>query len=96
MYLFEVHAPFFPSPMHLSTLRAALLVALFAFPALAFAQGTVRGTVTDAETDQPLPGVTVFVQATNTGTTTDVDGGYELTLPPGQLQRMWPRVFCTS
>ena len=84
MYLFEVHAPFFPSPMHLSTLRAALLVALFAFPALASAQGTVRGTVTDAETDQPLPGVTVFVQATNTGTTTDVDGGYELTLPPGQ------------
>lgn len=41
----------------------------------------VRGTVTDAETEDPLPGVNVVVQGTTTGTTTDVTGEYELTLP---------------
>ena len=70
--------------MRLATRRAALLAALLALPLAAAAQGTVSGTVTDAETDQPLPGVTVFVQASNIGTTTDADGAYELSLPPGQ------------
>ena len=70
--------------MALSPVRLALAAVLLALPSIAVAQGTVSGTVTDAETDQPLPGVTVFVRASNVGTTTDVDGVYELALPPGQ------------
>lgn len=38
---------------------------------------TVSGTVTDGE--MPLPGVNVFVDGTNNGTTTDFDGNYNLT-----------------
>lgn len=44
-----------------------------------FAQtATVSGTVTDAETGQPLPGVNVLVKGTGTGATTDLDGDYRL------------------
>ncbi|MEM6842214.1 MAG: TonB-dependent receptor [Bacteroidota bacterium] len=41
---------------------------------------TVRGTVTDLETDEPLPGVNVLAKGTTTGTVTDVDGNYRLTV----------------
>jgi TonB-dependent starch-binding outer membrane protein SusC len=43
-------------------------------------QRTIRGTVTD-DTGSPLPGVTVVVQGTTTGTVTNVDGGYQLDVP---------------
>lgn len=42
---------------------------------------TVTGVVTDASTDAPLPGVNVVVEGTTTGTTTDIDGRYSLTVP---------------
>lgn len=38
---------------------------------------TVRGTVVD-EANEPLPGATVFIKGTKTGTSTDVDGNFEL------------------
>lgn len=38
---------------------------------------TVSGTVTD-ESDQPLPGVTVIVKGTTTGTVTNADGDYSV------------------
>lgn len=41
---------------------------------------TIRGTVTDVETDEPLPGVNVLAKGTTTGTVTDVDGNYRLTV----------------
>lgn len=41
---------------------------------------TIRGTVTDAE-GQPIPGATVSVKGTSTGTATDIDGQYSLTVP---------------
>jgi len=44
-------------------------------------QITVSGTVTDAETDEPLPGVNIVVQGTTTGTTTDMDGNYTIEAP---------------
>jgi len=40
---------------------------------------TITGTVVD-ETNQPLPGVTVVLEGTTTGTITDFDGKYSLTL----------------
>lgn len=41
---------------------------------------TVRGQVTD-ENSEPLPGVNIVVKNTTTGTVTNIDGGYRLTVP---------------
>ena len=41
----------------------------------------ISGTVTDAQTGDPLPGVNIVVQGTTTGTTTDMDGNYTLEVP---------------
>ncbi len=54
---------------------------IMAFSTGAWAQQkTINGTVTD-DTGSPLPGVTVVVQGTTTGTITNVDGGYQLEVP---------------
>ena len=48
----------------------------------AFAQEiTLKGVVTAADDEQPLPGVSVVVQGTTTGTVTDFEGNYELQVP---------------
>jgi hypothetical protein len=43
-------------------------------------QIVVSGTVTDAETSEGLPGVTVVVKGTTIGTITGIDGGYTITV----------------
>lgn len=58
----------------------AFILAIFAFQAMA-QERTVTGTVTDAEADAPLPGVSILVKGTNTGTVTDIDGQYSLNVP---------------
>lgn len=40
---------------------------------------TVTGTVTDGANGDPIPGVSVLVKGTTTGTITDVDGNYTIT-----------------
>ncbi|WP_421898184.1 SusC/RagA family TonB-linked outer membrane protein [Marinoscillum sp.] len=40
----------------------------------------VSGTVLDQETNEALPGVTVLVKGTSTGTVTDIDGNYRLSV----------------
>ncbi len=54
-------------------------------PAFLFAQtGTIRGTVTDALTNAPIPFATIFVLNANKGATTDENGNFALTeLTPG-------------
>ena len=62
----------------------SLLISMFFFfSTLAFAQQgiTVSGTVTD--NGDPLTGVTVRVQGANIGTSTDINGKYQLTVPNG-------------
>lgn len=50
-------------------------------PALVCAQTiTVRGSVTDALTGEPLIGATVSAKGTSTGTVTDIDGNFQLEL----------------
>ncbi|CAN5410601.1 TonB-dependent receptor [soil metagenome] len=44
-------------------------------------QETVTGSVVDAQTGEPLIGVTVIVRGTSIGTTTDMDGMFSLDLP---------------
>ncbi|MEX0609512.1 MAG: TonB-dependent receptor [Balneolaceae bacterium] len=43
-------------------------------------QENIIGTVTDAETGETLPGVNIVVKGTRTGTSTDADGNYALTV----------------
>lgn len=59
-----------------------LLLAMLFLGNLAMAQ-TVSGTVTDAENGEPLIGASILVVGTSTGTITDFDGKYTLTLPEG-------------
>lgn len=47
-------------------------------PAIAFQQNKITGLVTDAQTGEPLPGVTVIVDGTSNGTATDINGNYSL------------------
>lgn len=48
-----------------------------------FGQGTISGTVVDAETKQPLEGASVFAQNTTKGTATDKGGAFKLYLEKG-------------
>lgn len=48
---------------------------------LVHAQVRVTGTVTSAEDNSPLPGVSVLVKGTQIGTITDVNGFYSLNVP---------------
>ena len=58
------------------------LVCLLLASASAFAQTkTVTGTVTDAA-NEPLIGASVLVQGTSTGTITDMDGKYSISVTP--------------
>ncbi len=45
-------------------------------------QSVVRGRVTEAATDQPLPGVSIYIKGTTIGTTTNIDGEYTLSNVP--------------
>ncbi|MDR8392416.1 SusC/RagA family TonB-linked outer membrane protein [Aliifodinibius sp. S!AR15-10] len=42
---------------------------------------TVSGQITDAETEETLPGVNILVKGTTIGTTTNMDGQYSLDVP---------------
>ena len=58
-----------------------LFVAFLLIGFTAAAQNSVSGTVTDGETNTPLPGVNVI--AGTSGVITDFDGNYELNVPNG-------------
>lgn len=68
---------------------AKALIALVLFtlaPALLWAQTQIRGMVKDKATGQGLPFVSIMVKGTTTGSTTDVNGNYELTAPANARQ----------
>ena len=48
------------------------------FSSAAFAQSTITGKVTDAETNEPVPGVAVTLKGTSTAVATDVNGLYSI------------------
>lgn len=62
-----------------------LMITFVLFGVKAFAQQTtVKGTVIASEDGLPIPGATVLVKGTFTGTTTDINGAYTLNdVPPG-------------
>ncbi|MEM7484971.1 MAG: TonB-dependent receptor [Bacteroidota bacterium] len=66
-------------------LQKFLLVLLFGFPIGVLAQISVSGTVIDQTTGLPLPGASVVIKGTSTGTTTDFDGLYQITANTGDV-----------
>ncbi len=52
----------------------------FVFAFSAMAQRTVSGKVTD-DTGETVPGINVVLKGTTTGTTTDLDGNYRVSIP---------------
>ena len=82
----DVQSLFFPIPISLrwGTVVGSLVLVLgilVCSPTPVHAQQTVTGTVMDAETNSPLPGVNIRVVGTDVGTVTNQDGSYELTAP---------------
>ena len=56
------------------------------FCGMATAQSiTVSGTVFDAKSNELLPGATIVVDGTNSGTTSDFDGNFSITVNAGDL-----------
>ena len=53
-------------------------------PLSTFAQINVKGKVTDSESNQPLAGVTVILKGSTTGTITDQNGSYAISVPDEQ------------
>ncbi|MFS8615999.1 MAG: TonB-dependent receptor [Solitalea sp.] len=70
-------------------MRSLILTALpllFFFTSTLRAQDiTVSGRVLSAADDLPLPGVSVQIEGTTTGTTTDADGNFSLSVAPGTV-----------
>lgn len=62
-----------------------LLFVLFVGSGMLQAQVTITGTVTGAPDGSPLPGVSVIVQGTFLGTSTNIDGQYTLQIPEDAL-----------
>lgn len=60
------------------------MLALLAVAGPAFAQGVVKGKVSDS-TGEPLVGVSVLVKGTKTGTMTSLDGDYALSVKSGSV-----------
>ncbi|WP_421920534.1 TonB-dependent receptor [Marinifilum sp.] len=67
--------------------RLFFVLALALLTNVAYAQSSITGTVVDAETNAVLPGANVVIKGTTVGTTTDIDGKFEISVESatGQL-----------
>ncbi|MCF8326270.1 MAG: TonB-dependent receptor [Leadbetterella sp.] len=61
--------------------RALMVVSLLMTVSFAYAQRKVAGKVTETGSTSGIPGVTVLVKGTSTGTTTDANGSYTIDVP---------------
>ncbi len=64
-------------------LKLLSLFVLFLSAQLAIAQRTISGTVTDADSGEPLIGANILATGTGLGTVTDVDGSFSLRVEEG-------------
>ncbi len=65
----------------------SLLFYLFLVPICIFGQTTVtvKGTVTEQSSSQPLPGVNVLIKGALSGTSTDFNGSYQINVKNGDV-----------
>lgn len=65
----------------MKTIYNWIFTAVFAFiSTAAFSQGTITGSVVDGSMGQPLPGANVMIKGSSTGTSTDFDGNFTLSV----------------
>lgn len=65
--------------------KTAAILAVILISTTAFAQGTLRGVVTDSLTKEALPGANVFLVGTALGSATDLEGAYRIDrIPEGE------------
>ena len=65
--------------------RKLAFLLMFACPSLLFSQVKVTGTVTDKAIGEPLVGASIVVKGTNNGTTTNINGDYEIVTENGAI-----------
>jgi iron complex outermembrane receptor protein len=80
----------------LGTFLVAALLWMTAHTAAWAQSRTVTGTVTAREDNTPLPGVTVLVKGTTTGTATGADGAYSITVPGNETTLVFSFIGYTS
>jgi len=61
--------------------KAYIVYLFLLFTVLGYSQSTITGVITD-ESNIPLPGASIVIKNTNTGTTTDFDGNYVINAKP--------------
>lgn len=59
-----------------------LFISLFFQFYVSAQQVQVKGLVTEAETNEPLPGVSILIENSTRGVTTDIDGSFEIRAAP--------------
>ena len=59
------------------------MAALMMLSVAAIAQTSVRGVVVDGSTNETLPGASIIIPGTATGTVTNFDGAFEFEVPDG-------------
>jgi len=67
----------------MKTFYFAIFLLITAFGNLQAQERVITGTVTDRADAQPIPGVSIRIRGTNTGTATGPDGRYRLAVPTG-------------
>src|SRR5688572_18736816 len=58
------------------TKKATTFLWLLVFPFLVQAQRSISGKVVSAKDNQPLPGISVLIKGTSTGTSSNTDGSF--------------------
>ncbi len=71
--------------MYFKKIFTILMIVLCPFALLAQSSYQVEGVVTSAEDGLPIPGVNIIILGTQTGTTTDFDGQYQLKVKKGDI-----------
>ena len=63
--------------------KVLFLILFLTLSAMTVMAGTIKGTITDKQTKEPLTGATVQVAGTTQGAVADIDGNYTLQVPDG-------------
>lgn len=71
--------------MKLDLGKIFFLILFLTLSVMAATAGTIKGTITDRQTKEPLTGATVQVSGTVQGAVADLDGNYTLELKTGPI-----------
>lgn len=71
----------------LFVIRVLVIILFFSSYINAGSTGTIKGKITDSETNSSLPGANVFIVGTSLGASTNIDGEYKITnIPEGDYK----------